>query len=120
MPAAPPERAGRVRCLVRADATVPAVSAASLVAKVHRDRLMAALHERHPAFGWARNAGYGTPAHLEALRAHGPCVEHRRQFVATALGMAPPPPAGGRRRARRGADARSGPGLFDARPEDEA
>ena len=47
---------------------------------------MAALHERHPQFGWARNAGYGTPAHLEALRRHGPCAQHRSRFVATAMG----------------------------------
>ena len=104
-PPAPPARAGRVRCLVRADAQVPAVSAAALVAKVHRDGLMAALHERHPAFGWATNVGYGTPAHLAALRAHGPCAEHRTAFVATALGLESPT----RRRLRREA---SGPELF--------
>lgn len=85
-PHAPPERAARVRCLVRADALVPAVSAASLVAKVHRDTLMAGLHERFPLFGWVHNVGYGTPAHLAALRAHGPTPEHRELFVATALG----------------------------------
>jgi ribonuclease HII len=95
-PPAPRERAGRVRCLVDADALVPAVSAASLVAKVHRDGLMAALHPRHAHYGWASNAGYGTPAHLAALRTHGPCVHHRRQFVATALGL-----EGGARRTRR-------------------
>jgi ribonuclease HII len=94
-PPAPPERARCVRCQVDADALVPAVSAASLVAKVHRDCLMAALHPRHARYGWASNAGYGTPAHLTALRAHGPCAEHRRQFVATALGL-----EGGARRKR--------------------
>lgn len=86
-PPAPPERAGRVRCLVNADALVPAVSAASLVAKVHRDHLMTALHNGNPAYGWASNVGYGTAAHLAALREHGPCAEHRRIFVATALGL---------------------------------
>jgi ribonuclease HII len=96
-PPAPPERAGRVRCLVRADALVPAVSAAALVAKVHRDTLMAALHERHPAFGWATNMGYGTASHLAALRAQGPCAEHRTVFVATALGHAPRSAAAGAR-----------------------
>jgi ribonuclease HII len=85
-PPAPRGRAQRVRCMVRADAEVPAVSAASLVAKVHRDALMCLLHERHPAFGWHENVGYGTPAHLAALRAHGPTAEHRTVFVATALG----------------------------------
>ncbi|MGH2514648.1 MAG: ribonuclease HII [Ktedonobacterales bacterium] len=84
-PPAPPERQARVRCLVKADALVPAVSAASLVAKVYRDTLMRELHERHPAFAWNKNAGYGTPAHLAALREHGPCVEHRTLFVTTAL-----------------------------------
>jgi ribonuclease HII len=70
------------------------VAAASLVAKVHRDGLMAALHPRHAHYGWASNAGYGTPAHITALRAHGPCAEHRRLFVATALGL----PGGARRK----------------------
>lgn len=88
LPFAPPdypERATRVRCLIKADALVPAVSAASLVAKAYRDHLMATLGQAHPAYAWAENAGYGSPAHLAALRAHGPCVEHRTLFVATAL-----------------------------------
>ncbi len=85
-PPAPPERAARVRCLVDADAQVPAVSAASLVAKVYRDALMVELHERYPVFGWHQNAGYGTATHLAALRIHGPSPEHRTAFVATALG----------------------------------
>lgn len=84
-PPASPERSGRVRCMVKADAQVPAVSAASLIAKVHRDTLMATLHEQYPAFGWNENAGYGTPIHLAALHAHGPSPLHRRLFVATAL-----------------------------------
>ena len=91
LPPAPRSRAHRVRCLVDADALVPAVSAASLVAKVYRDHLMAEMHQRYPAFGWERNAGYGTPAHLTALHEHGPCCEHRSQFVATALGLASKP-----------------------------
>ncbi|HZC78912.1 MAG TPA: ribonuclease HII, partial [Ktedonobacterales bacterium] len=70
-PPAPRGRAQRVRCMIRADAEVPAVSAAALVAKVHRDALMRLLHERHPDFGWHENVGYGTPAHLAALRVHG-------------------------------------------------
>lgn len=85
-PPAPAERAARVRCLVDADALVPAVAAASLVAKVERDALMTALHARYPQYGWEGNAGYGTPTHLAALRAHGPCEDHRSMFVATALG----------------------------------
>lgn len=80
-----PERAGRIRCLVKADALVPAVSAASLVAKAYRDHLMATLGAAHSVYGWAENAGYGSPVHLAALRAHGSCSEHRTLFVATAL-----------------------------------
>jgi ribonuclease HII len=71
--------------MVKADAQVPAVSAASLIAKVHRDSLMATLHEQYPAFGWNENAGYGTPVHLAALHAQGPSPLHRRLFVTTAL-----------------------------------
>ncbi len=85
-PPAPNERAGRVRCMVDADALIPAVAAASLVAKVARDALMVALHAQYPCYGWAANAGYGTRTHLEALRAQGPCDHHRVAFVATALG----------------------------------
>jgi ribonuclease HII len=84
-PPAPPDRIARVRCLVKADALVPAVAAASLVAKVYRDMLMAALHGDYPTFGWDENAGYGTAAHLAALRITGACPEHRTQFVATSL-----------------------------------
>ena len=84
-PSAPPDRITRVRCLVKADALVPAVAAASLVAKVHRDALMTALHLSYPAFCWHENAGYGTAAHLAALKALGACPEHRTVFVATAL-----------------------------------
>lgn len=89
-PPAPPERAARVRCLIQADARVPAVSAASLVAKVRRDALMRTLHVTYPAYAWDRNAGYGTAAHLAALREHGPCPHHRTAFVATVM-------SGGRR-----------------------
>jgi ribonuclease HII len=88
-PPAPLDRAGRVRCLVDADAQVPVVAAASLVAKVYRDQLMHVLHQEYPTYGWQTNAGYGTPAHLAALRATGPCALHRRAFVLTALGQAP-------------------------------
>ena len=84
-PPAPVERRAWVRCLVKADTLVPAVSAASLVAKVHRDTLMCELHKRYPAFTWNENAGYGTAAHLAALHAYGPCAEHRTLFVTTAL-----------------------------------
>ncbi|HEX5156440.1 MAG TPA: ribonuclease HII [Ktedonobacterales bacterium] len=84
-PPAPSDRIARVRCLVKADALVPAVAAASLVAKVHRDTMMAALHGSYPAYGWNTNAGYGAATHLAALRVTGACPEHRTLFVATAL-----------------------------------
>lgn len=84
-PHAPPERAHLVRCMVKADAKIPAVAAASLVAKVHRDEWMTNLHATYPAFAWAHNAGYGTAEHLAALHAQGSCPEHRTQFVKTAL-----------------------------------
>ena len=56
------------------------VAAASIVAKVHRDRLMCDYHEIYPVYGFDRHKGYGTAQHLEALRLHGPCPLHRRSF----------------------------------------
>jgi ribonuclease HII len=75
--------------VVRGDDRVPVIAAASIVAKVHRDALLAALHEHHPAYGFAAHKGYPTPAHLAALRAHGACPAHRRTFapVRAALGI---------------------------------
>jgi len=67
--------------IVKGDARVPAISAASILAKVYRDRLCEALHEAHPAYGFARHKGYPTAAHLAALRAHGACVAHRRSYA---------------------------------------
>jgi len=67
--------------IVRGDATVAAIAAASIVAKVHRDALLVQLHERHPAYGFAHHKGYPTPQHLAALRAHGACEAHRRSFA---------------------------------------
>jgi ribonuclease HII len=74
-----------IRCLPKADALVPAVSAASLLAKVYRDDLMRALATTYPHYGWERNAGYGAAMHLAALREHGSCAEHRTLFVTSAL-----------------------------------
>ena len=70
-----------VECVVGGDATVPEIAAASIVAKVVRDRLMARLGTRHPAYGFARHAGYPTAAHREALRRFGPCPHHRLSFA---------------------------------------
>ncbi len=70
-----------VECIIGGDARVPAISAASIVAKVVRDRLMARLGARHPGYGFERHAGYPTAAHREALRRHGPCPHHRRSFA---------------------------------------
>ncbi len=68
------------RALVGGDASEPAISAASIVAKVRRDRLMLELHERFPVYGFDRHKGYPTPAHLRALADWGACAEHRRSF----------------------------------------
>ena len=66
------------------------IACASIVAKVTRDRLMASLARRYPAYAWERNAGYGTPAHVSGLRAHGPCRHHRSRFVASVLDTSAP------------------------------
>jgi ribonuclease HII len=74
----------KARPIVGGDALEPAISAASIVAKEHRDRLMREYHQAHPHYNWASNKGYGTPDHLAALRAHGPCQLHRRSFAPVA------------------------------------
>lgn len=68
------------RKVVRGDATVGSIAAASIIAKVTRDALMVALHRAFPAYGFDSNKGYGTPQHLRALRRFGPCPLHRRTF----------------------------------------
>jgi ribonuclease HII len=75
-----PEWCWQARPIVGGDAIEPCISAASIIAKEHRDRLMRDLAAAHPHYGWERNAGYGTPEHLGALRRHGPTVHHRRSF----------------------------------------
>jgi ribonuclease HII len=69
------------QAIVKGDAKVPAISAASILAKVHRDRLCGELHARFPAYGFAVHKGYPTAAHLQALSEHGPCPEHRRSYA---------------------------------------
>ncbi|MBI1377769.1 MAG: ribonuclease HII [Frankiales bacterium] len=66
---------------VKADMSCSSVAAASVLAKTTRDALMVGLAARFPAYGWDVNKGYASPEHLEALRAHGPCEEHRRSWA---------------------------------------
>jgi ribonuclease HII len=66
--------------VIKGDARCPSISAASIVAKVHRDRLMERLHNRYPQYQFARHKGYATAEHLEAIRCWGPCELHRRTF----------------------------------------
>lgn len=67
--------------VVGGDAKVPAISAASILAKTHRDHLMHALHLQFPIYGFAQHKGYGTAEHLAALRTHGPCEWHRKSYA---------------------------------------
>jgi len=66
--------------VVKGDARVAAISAASILAKVSRDRWCAELDARYPQYGFADHKGYGTAEHLQALLAHGACPEHRTTF----------------------------------------
>ena len=70
--------------IVKGDALVPAISAASILAKVYRDRWCADLDQAYPQYGFARHKGYGTVVHLAALREHGACPQHRRSFAPVA------------------------------------
>jgi len=72
------------RAIVGGDALEPCISAASIIAKTYRDRLMREAAQAHPHYGWERNKGYGTKDHIEALRRHGPSPLHRRSFAPVA------------------------------------
>ncbi len=69
------------QAIIKGDALIPAISAASILAKTFRDTIMLHLGKRYPAYGFADHKGYGTQAHLTALRAFGPCPQHRKTFA---------------------------------------
>ncbi|MFQ6686823.1 ribonuclease HII, partial [Bordetella pertussis] len=78
-------QAPKLRCavqtVIKGDALVPAISAASILAKTARDADLLRLHALYPQYGFDQHKGYGTPQHLSLLREHGPCPEHRRSFA---------------------------------------
>ena len=76
-----PKWAWRSQAVVKGDDKVAAIAAASILAKTARDAFMCRLHEEFPAYGFSKHMGYGTAAHLAALRAHGACPQHRRSFA---------------------------------------
>ena len=77
----------RAEAIVQGDALVAAISAASILAKVHRDRLCHLMHERYPVYGFDQHKGYGTAQHLAALQAHGPTDCHRKTFAPVARSL---------------------------------
>ncbi len=76
------EQPRRAKTIVKGDEKINAIKAASIFAKVHRDRLMRRLAKRYPAYGFEIHKGYGTKMHRRALQAHGPCPAHRLTFAA--------------------------------------
>lgn len=79
---------GEIRPIVHGDALSYMIGAASIIAKVTRDRYMVELDQKYPMYGFARNKGYGTAEHVAALKKYGPCPEHRRSFIGKILGEA--------------------------------
>jgi len=71
----------KIKSLIDADATIPEVMMASIIAKVYRDRLMEKLHYDYPHFDWLNNKGYGTKTHLNALKSFPPSSHHRLAFI---------------------------------------
>lgn len=69
------------KTIIKGDQLIPAISAASIVAKVHRDNIMLALDQQYPQYGFAQHKAYGTKKHVEAINAHGPCPAHRKTFA---------------------------------------
>lgn len=80
-----PNWAWRSQAVVKGDDKVAAIAAASILAKTARDQFMCSLHDDYPAYGFAQHMGYGTAAHLAALKAHGACPQHRRSFAPVKL-----------------------------------
>jgi ribonuclease HII len=83
-----PNWAWRSQAVVKGDDKVAAIAAASILAKTARDQFMCRLHDEFPTYGFAQHMGYGTTAHLEALKAHGACPQHRRSFAPVKLVLA--------------------------------
>ena len=77
---------GEIRSIIHGDAVSYMVAAASVIAKVTRDRYMVQLDEKYPEYGFARNKGYGTAEHIAAIRKYGPCPEHRMSFITKFIG----------------------------------
>jgi len=92
-----PDIAGPVSAVVGGDDQVPAIAAASIIAKVVRDRIAMDLHDRYPAYGFDQHRGYPTALHRERLARHGPCPEHRRSFRPVRTAMARYLPSGSER-----------------------
>ncbi|HKP65126.1 MAG TPA: ribonuclease HII [Casimicrobiaceae bacterium] len=76
-----PDLGCRAYAIVKGDRDVPAISAASIIAKTTRDAMLVTLDREYPMYGFARHKGYGTPEHLAALDMHGPCPHHRKSFA---------------------------------------
>jgi len=96
-----PEWRWAARAIVGGDALEPCISAASILAKEHRDRVMKEAALAHPHYGWERNMGYGTAEHMEAVRVHGPTPLHRRSFAPVAAAIEAFPLDGGAEGGRR-------------------
>ena len=84
------------QAIIRGDSCCASIAAASVLAKTYRDALMRELHLEYPHYGFDAHVGYGTRAHWEALRRHGPCAIHRRTFRGVVQDHPEPPPAAGR------------------------